>query len=61
MEHVLIGVNCSTQETETYVALFKEFCDVFTWSYEEILDIDPYIVEHEIKTYDGAKPVWKNP
>jgi hypothetical protein len=22
--------------------------------------IDPQIFEHEIKTYEGAKPVWKN-
>jgi hypothetical protein len=38
--------------------LFKEFCDVFAWSYEEMPDIDPKIVEHEITTYLDAKPIW---
>jgi hypothetical protein len=30
---------------------------MFAWSYEEMLGIDPSIVEHEIKTYLNAKPV----
>eukprot|EP00253_Pinus_taeda_P011702 PITA_11702 len=37
--------------------LFREFGDVFAWSYEEMPDIDPSIVVHEIPTYPGAKPV----
>jgi hypothetical protein len=36
--------------------LFKEFCDVFAWSYEKMPGIDPKIVEHEITTYPDAKP-----
>jgi hypothetical protein len=40
-----------------YIELFKEFQDVFTWSYEEMPVIDPCIVEHEIRTYLDAKPV----
>ena len=31
------------------------------WSYEEMSDIDPSIVEHEIKTYMNAKLVHHNP
>jgi hypothetical protein len=37
--------------------LFKEFCDIFASSYEEMPGIDPKIVEHEITTYPDAKPV----
>lgn len=37
-------------EIQTYKALVQEFCDVFAWSYEEILGIDPSIIVHEIKT-----------
>jgi hypothetical protein len=40
-----------------YSELFKEFQDVFDWSYEEMPEIDPRIFKHEIKTYLGAKPV----
>ena len=38
--------------------MFKEFRDIFAWSYDEIPSIEPRInVEHEIKTYPNAKPV----
>jgi hypothetical protein len=40
-----------------YIELFKELCDVFACSYEEMSRIDPRIVEHEIKTYPDAKPI----
>ena len=57
IEHVHVGQNCSIDESEAYKALFKEFRDIFAWSYEEMLGIDPSIVVHEIKTYPTAKPV----
>jgi hypothetical protein len=43
-----------------YTSLFKEFHNIFSWSYEEILGIDPCIVEHEIRSYDNAKHVQQN-
>jgi hypothetical protein len=57
VENVHIGASCSSNEIITYTFLFKEFCDIFTCSYEEMLGIDPKIVIHEIKTYPDAKPV----
>jgi hypothetical protein len=59
VENVHIGASCSPEEIVTYTALFKEFRDIFAWSYEEMPGIDPAIVVHEIKTYPGAKPVWQ--
>jgi hypothetical protein len=56
MENVHIGASCPIDEVCTYKDLFQEFCDVFSWRYEEILDIDIDIVVHEIKTYPDAKP-----
>ena len=44
-------------EIKEYTEIFKEFHDVFTWSYEDMSGIDPLIVEHEIKTYPNAKYV----
>jgi hypothetical protein len=52
-----IGASCSSDEVVTYTSLFKEFCDIFAWSYEEMSGIDPDIVIHEIKTYPDAKPI----
>lgn len=49
IENFLIGVDCSPEEIKLYMAMFKEFRDVFAWSYEEMPGIDPKIVKHEIK------------
>ena len=57
VENVYIGVSCSPNEIKEYIKLFKEFCDIFNCSYEEMPGIDPRIVEHKIKTYPDAKPV----
>jgi len=55
--NVFIGANYSLGEIQTYTDLFKEFCDVFTWSYEEMPGIYPSIVQHEIMMYENAKPI----
>jgi hypothetical protein len=57
MENILVGADYSPEEIRIYTYLFKEFCDVFSWSYEEMPRIDPRIVEHEIMTYPNAKLV----
>jgi hypothetical protein len=36
VENVHIGASCSSDEIITYTSLFKEFHDIFTWSYEEM-------------------------
>ena len=48
VENIHIDANCSLEEISIYTALFKEFCDVFARSYEEMPGIDTSIVEHEI-------------
>jgi hypothetical protein len=59
VKNVHIGASCSPDEIVTYTSLFKEFHDIFTWSYKEMSGIDPEIVIHEIKTYPDAKPIRK--
>ena len=56
-ENLLIGADCSPEEIQVYTTLFKEYQSIFTWTYEEMPGIDPWIVEHEIKTYPNVKPV----
>jgi hypothetical protein len=41
MENDFVGADCSPREIQIYTDLFKEFCDVFSWSYKEMLGIDP--------------------
>jgi hypothetical protein len=44
VENVFVGADCSPEEIRIYKDLFKEFRDVFAWSYEEMPGIDPRIV-----------------
>jgi hypothetical protein len=46
VENVFVGADCSPEEIQIYTDLFKEFRDVFAWSYEAIPDIDPQSVDH---------------
>ena len=57
IENVYIRVDCSLDEIKEYTEILNEFCDVFSWSYEEMPGIVPRIFEQEIKTYLDAKPV----
>jgi hypothetical protein len=41
IENVYIAAYFSPEEIMIYIDLFKEFCDVFSWSYEEMSRIDP--------------------
>ena len=54
IENVYIGVEFSHAEIQEYTELFKEFHDIFAWSYDEMPGIDPRIVEHKIKTYPNS-------
>jgi hypothetical protein len=60
VDNFFVGVDCSPREIQIYTDLFKEFYDIFAWSYEEMPSIDPKIVEHEIKTYPDAMPIRQN-
>ena len=59
METITIESNCSPEEVTLYKALFQEFHDIFSWSYEEMPGIDPQIIVHEIKIYARARLVWQ--
>lgn len=43
-----IGAQCSYQEMENFIALFKKFSDVFSWSYKDICGFDLGITQHSI-------------
>ena len=48
IENIYICTKCSPKEIAIYTTLFKEFRNIFAWSYEDMPGIDPSIVEHEI-------------
>jgi hypothetical protein len=43
-----LGLGCSKHEKSAFVKLFKEFKDVFAWTYEDLKMFDPNIIQHVI-------------
>jgi hypothetical protein len=43
-----LGLGCSRQEKAAFVKLFKEFKDVFAWTYDDLKTFDPNIIQHVI-------------
>jgi hypothetical protein len=41
-------LGCSKQEKTAFIKLFKEFKDVFSWTYEDLKTFDPNIIQHVI-------------
>ena len=39
-----------------YIELFKEFSDVFVWSYEDLKSYDTEIIHHKISLKENQKP-----
>ena len=44
------------QEKEKYIAPFKEFQDVFAWSYEDLKSYDTNIIRHKIPIKEDQNP-----
>ena len=55
VENIQVGVDCTLEEIASFTCLFKEFRNVFVWSYKEMSGIDLSIVDHEIKIYENSK------
>jgi hypothetical protein len=48
--------NCAYAERATFMKLFKEFKDVFAWTYEDLKYYDTKIIQHVIPLKEDAKP-----
>jgi len=48
------GVSPNFQEN--YIKLFKNYVDVFAWSYEDLKTYDVNIIQHKIPLKEGVKP-----
>jgi hypothetical protein len=47
-KYVNLGVDRTTEEFDQYVALFKEYIDVFAWTYDDFKSYDKTIFQHII-------------
>jgi hypothetical protein len=60
VENIHISASYSPEEINVYREIFKEFHDIFSWSYEKMPRINTDIVVHEIQTYPRAKSILKS-
>jgi hypothetical protein len=56
-KYVNLGVDCTTEEVDQYVALFKEYIYLFTCTYDYFKSYDKMIFQHIIPLREEAKLV----
>jgi hypothetical protein len=56
-QNINLGVQCSDDEEVAFVKLFREYKDMFTWSYDDLKTFDTQVMQHVIPIKEGAKPV----
>jgi hypothetical protein len=55
-KYVNLGIDCTSEEIDQYTSLFKEYVDVFAWSYDDLKAYDKSIFQHIIPLREGTKP-----
>ena len=40
LKYINLGVDCTSEELDQYITLFKEYFDVFAWSYDDLKAYD---------------------
>jgi hypothetical protein len=55
-QYINLGLGCSKQEKVAFIRLFKEFKDVFAWTYEDLKTFDPNIIQHVIPMKSQTLP-----
>ena len=53
---IKLSESLPTAEKQKYIALFKEFIDFFTWSYEDLKAYKTSIIQHKIPIKEDQKP-----
>ena len=57
---IKIGSTLNEKERKDLKELLTEFQEMFAWSYEDMLEIDPEIAQHHIDTYGYMVPFKQN-
>ena len=55
-KNVNLGLGCSPQEKAAFVKLFKEYKDVFAWTYEDLKTFDTSVMQHVIPLEKEVRP-----
>ena len=51
-----LGKCCSPTERDKFISLFKQYKDVFAWTYQELKTYDTSIIKHVVPIKAGVKP-----
>jgi hypothetical protein len=52
-----LGVDFTPEEVDQYVTLFKEYIDVFSWTYDDLKAYGKTIFQHVIPLREETNPV----
>ena len=55
-KNINLGKNCTSAEKAAFMKLFKEYRDIFAWTYEDLKTYDTKIIQHVIPLKENAKP-----
>jgi hypothetical protein len=58
-KYVNLGVDCTSDEVDQYVSLFKEYIDVLSWTYDDLKDYNKTVLQHIIPLREEAKNLKK--
>jgi hypothetical protein len=56
-QNINLGINFSHSEHSAFIKKFKEYKDIFAWTYDDLKVYDTKIIQHVIPTRSDAKPV----
>ena len=59
-QYINLGMRCSNQERSAFIKLFREFKDVFAWTYDDLKTFDPNIIQHIIPMKPHTQPFQQN-
>ena len=54
-KYVNLGKCCSPEERSKFISLFRQYKDVFAWTYEDLKTYDTKIIQHVIPIKVGVK------
>ena len=51
-----LGIDFTPTEKSTFIKLFKEFKDVFAWTYDDLKTFNPQVMQHIIPIKQESRP-----
>jgi len=56
LKFINLNMCCTHHEQQAFVCLFKQYRDVFAWTYDNLKTYETHIIQHIILIKEGVKP-----